>query len=265
MSHYLSPKGFKGEFNAKSSSPCIKIAKQNNIKLNADGVAIFYNSKKYQAKLVQKYGKKVEQRNDDIDIPAINILFTDNKTSKDFIVCCAHLKSTKNLKGESIRLRQLQHLLPKVQKLSTSDSNEGIPVFMGCDLNTNNNESYSTVYNSIMFPSKLDKNKNDKNFPPIPKDYIKGYNHLNLFSAYYEAEVPNTEKTKQSEPMYTTYKKRSGGVMKHCIDYIFYTKDKAKVTRLLSIPSSNTINQKTLLPGFEYPSDHIAIQACFQF
>eukprot|EP01084_Bolivina_argentea_P064963 118420_1 len=267
--YYLSPLGYKGEFNPKSKSPCVKIAKENGLKLNADGVAIFYMSNKFKKKVVQKFGKTIE--NTDVDVPAINILFTHQQTNKDFIVTCVHLKSKKNLEGENIRLGQLQHILPITQKLSTSalssSKTNDIPVFVAADLNTNNNETYSTAYNSIMFPDELKKNKeNDTKGlkPDMAKDYIDGYG-LNLWSAYYSNSIPNSETTKDSEPIYTTYKRRSNGIMKHCIDYIFYQKHKVKLVRLLSIPHLKEINEKTLLPGFEYPSDHVAIQACFQF
>ena len=85
-----------------------------------------------------------------------------------------------------------------------------------------------------------------------------------LFSAYYAAAVPNTDIKENAEPLFTTFKRRSGGTIKHCIDYIFYQQDQAKVVELLSIPNEKDINQKTLLPGFEYPSDHMAIMAAFQ-
>lgn len=258
LDHYLSPLGYTGEFNAKSSSPCVKIAKANNISLKPDGVAIFYSKDKFKIKDIKRFGKTVENI-EDVDIPAIKILFTDLKTNKDFIVIVGHLKSTKNIDGECIRLGQLQHLLPNIKPTNTK-----IPIFFACDLNTNNNENYSTVYNSIMFPAKIDDN--DKNKPLLPKEYISGYNNLGLVSSYYKAKIPDCAESQENmEPVFTTYKKRKGGEFKHCIDYIFYQPKNAKCVRLLSIPESKDINQETLLPGWEYPSDHMAIQACFQF
>jgi len=68
------------------------------------------------------------------------------------------------------------------------------------------------------------------------------------------------------EPDYTTWKKRKGGEDKHTLDYLFFQKLKGvEVTSLLEIPTEQTINQECLLPGWEYPSDHLAIMAMFEF
>ena len=106
--------------------------------------------------------------------------------------------------------------------------------------------------------------------PAVPKEYKAGYNGLNLYSAYFEAAIADkklgisADKKANSEPVYTTWKSRGGNVLKHTIDYIFYQQDMAKVVGLLTIPSDKEVNQKTFYPGFEYPSDHVAIMAQFQ-
>jgi len=218
--HYLSPLGFKGVFNPKSSSPCVKIAKANGIQLNADGVAIFYRSNTLTVsdQQILKFGKKIENIQD-IDVPAMSMVLTHQKTKKSFLIAVAHLKSTKDQNGEMIRLNQLQHLLPKLQ-------DQKVPIFMGCDLNTSDGETYSVVYDSICFPDKL--NPNDKDKPKMAKGYKSGYG-LKLSSAYFESAIPEMELAAKAEPVFTTFKKRSGGVVKHTIDYIFYQKEYAKV------------------------------------
>ena len=59
---------------------------------------------------------------------------------------------------------------------------------------------------------------------------------------------------------YTTWKIRGPKESKHVIDYIFY--DGLTCTKTLSIPKDSEV-ETTRLPGFKYPSDHIAIAAQF--
>eukprot|EP00484_Ammonia_sp_Unknown_P001426 CAMPEP_0197020742 /NCGR_PEP_ID=MMETSP1384-20130603/1614_1 /TAXON_ID=29189 /ORGANISM="Ammonia sp." /LENGTH=377 /DNA_ID=CAMNT_0042448427 /DNA_START=18 /DNA_END=1148 /DNA_ORIENTATION=+ len=249
LEHYLSPLHYKGIFNPKASSPCIKIGEANGIKLNGDGVAVFYNSQKYDAQFVKQYGKKMEDKTENpqgIDIPAIAVVFEHKKTKKAFIVCVAHLKSTKNFEGEQIRLNQLQHLLPSVKRLSMKHGEA--PVFVCADLNTDNHKAYSLVYESIMFASSM--KRDDKEKPKLPDAYTDGYDKLNLYSAYFDAAIPDTNKKEKQEPAFTTLKKRADGITKHTIDYVFYQREKAKCVRLLSIPDEKQINSKTLIPGW---------------
>merc|ERR1712003_13032 len=97
--------------------------------------------------------------------------------------------------------------------------------------NTNNHEVWSAVYDSIAFPAKVDAQNKDK--PAMPKGYSSGYGGLNLSSAYYAKA--------NAEPPFTTFKRRSGGTIKHCIDYIFYQEHQAKVVELLSIPDEKDV------------------------
>eukprot|EP01084_Bolivina_argentea_P041263 76137_1 len=207
--HYLSPRGFKGVMNPKSSSPCKKVALNHDIELPSDGVAMFYDTKRYECKEMHKYGKTIEKIEDPDgpDIPAISMVLTDRKSKKDFVVATCHLKSKKILLGEVIRLGQLQHLLPRLKTLS--EKNNDIPVFLACDLNTDVHKSYSTVYDSIMFPENVSAHHKRPLKPNLPEDYVKGYG-LNLWSAYYNDPIPNTNKKKNQEPKYTTWKKRAG-------------------------------------------------------
>jgi len=61
-------------------------------------------------------------------------------------------------------------------------------------------------------------------------------------------------------------KKRVGSQDKHTVDYIFYQKSKdVRVAGYLNIPTEKEVNQETLLPGWEYPSDHFSLMASFEF
>jgi len=65
----------------------------------------------------------------------------------------------------------------------------------------------------------------------------------------------------ESEP-YTTFKKREV-IVKRTIDYLFYTPGSLTVSKLLEIPTSESLTE--LLPFSKYPSDHLSIMAEFQF
>ena len=74
---------------------------------------------------------------------------------------------------------------------------------------------------------------------------------LGLRSAYVEALG--------AEPAYTTYKRRGASVTKHVIDYILVSED-VGVSRVLLPPPEDEIDASAL-PGWRYPSDHVALAA----
>jgi len=103
----------------------------------------------------------------------------------------------------------------------------------------------------------MKKNKSEEKLDLDLPGYQENYDELLFTSAY---KALNGE-----EPTYTTWKKRKGGEDKHTIDYIFYQRNKGvEVISVLEIPGEKTINPQTLLPGWEYPSDHLAIMAEFE-
>ena len=68
------------------------------------------------------------------------------------------------------------------------------------------------------------------------------------------------------EPEYTTwkFKGRDGPIRESCrtIDYIFYTKNGFTPKAVLLFPTKKEIGP-TGLPSYNYPSDHLALEAIF--
>lgn len=58
---------------------------------------------------------------------------------------------------------------------------------------------------------------------------------------------------------YTTWKRRGTKEVKSCIDYIFHSPSLATAARLE--PPEEAELESSRLPGFRYPSDHLAIMA----
>jgi len=142
-------------------------------------------------------------------------------------------------------------------------------LFIGCDLNgppIRSKEFEPFAYGSIISYAQFHElvelhNKSAEK----PEDKLDekdfGYTDkwgVDLSSAYADAL--------KEEPAYTTWKKRPGGTDKHTVDYIFYQQGKGvNLTSYLEIPDESVVNQDTLLPGWEYPSDHFSIFATFEF
>lgn len=64
------------------------------------------------------------------------------------------------------------------------------------------------------------------------------------------------------EPDMTSWKFRPEKVCKYTIDYIWYTAGKLRVQAVWDIPSEEEIGENAL-PGWTYPSDHVALCARF--
>ncbi|ETO06834.1 nocturnin, partial [Reticulomyxa filosa] len=270
--HYL--QGYEGIFAPKKSSPCTKIGKEMGKAMLPDGVAIFYKSKSFKTIFSRLYGVSEKEK---VDVAAAVVHLRRSQTGhsdmNDLIVVCTHLKSAKDMEGEVQRLKQIQYLASEMlqyQEKVEQEIRKYIPIFIGCDLNAPPKDTkgfppftYASIVDDKLFKNLLQtyKEKNSKNAQSINlnmKLYQKTYNKLRFTSAY--------KSLLGSEPKYTTWKKRKGGEDKHTIDYLFFQHFKGVVvTSVLNIPDERTVNRESLLPGWEYPSDHFAIMASFEF
>jgi len=200
----------------------------------------------------------------------LHLQLTDTK--KELLAVALHLKSGQDIEGEKIRLKQLSWFLPEVKKIQEEKEKtlkSNVPLFIGCDLNgppVRLKEFEPFTYASIVSREQFlillelhnkSVNKDEDKLNEKDFDYTDKWG-VNLSSAYRDVL--------KAEPAYTTWKKRADGVDKHTIDYILYQPSKnVKVSAYLEIPNEKTVNQETLLPGWEYPSDHFSIMAKFQF
>ena len=74
----------------------------------------------------------------------------------------------------------------------------------------------------------------------------------------------NFQSAYEHDGEYTTWKTRKDGTTRRVIDYIFHAGDGLHCKQVLSIPSDKEL-EKTHLPGFCYPSDHLLIAGKFQY
>ena len=149
-------------------------------------------------------------------------------------VAVTHLKASKNAEGEAIRTVQLSELFDRV-----AAARAGLPCLIALDMNAAPASSACAPYAPSAYPTAL-------------------AHALGVHSTYATALG--------AEPAYTTWKIRVGdfksGEAKHTIDYIFATTDIA-VERVLRMPAEGDV-VATRLPGWEYPSDHIALYAALR-
>ena len=142
-----------------------------------------------------------------------------------FVVAVTHLAAKKNATFEQKRVRQVTQLLDRLQA-------EDLPCIVACDLNA------APVQNPAAdYPAEA---------------YAAALGHpLGLRSAYREALG--------KEPAYTTWKCRGTKEDKHTIDYMFLSGD-ITVRRVLAPPAEGDV-EPSRLPGWRYPSDHVALHA----
>lgn len=219
----LKPLGYAGLFLPKPFSVCLRFENNNG----PDGCAIFYLKEKYEL----LHNEDIFLKNDGISTNQVAILCKFRLKScnskkpdsgQDFHLAVTHLKAKEGF--EEKRFEQgsdlLKHLFDKCGSL---------PLVICGDFNA---ESDEKVYRA---------------FSDSP---------LGLQSAYTNLTEDKTE------PPYTTWKVRQGtdGELdkSRTIDYMWYTKDSAKVIRLLSFPTTEEIGY-TRLPSFLYPSDHLSL------
>jgi len=249
-------------------SACVRVGEKNNHKLLADGIAIFFSKDKFVC-----VEKKEFEGDKPVEVSALIVLLQDKASKRHVMVGGLHLKSAKDTAGEKIRLKQLARILPEAKQYQQDKEKElkaTIPFFVGCDLNgppIKSKEFEPFAYTSIVSRENLYKlidSHNESAENEEEKLDISQYGYkensweVNLTSAYCEAL--------KKEPDYTTWKKRKGGEDKHTIDYIFFQKSKGvSLLSYLDIPDEKSVNKETLLPGWEYPSDHFSIMVTFEY
>ena len=127
-----------------------------------------------------------------------------------------------------------------------SGSNNNAPIFIGCDLGS---DQGGNEYYSIQFGRSFLKEDKD-----VPKGYEEGYG-LNLQSAYYLSFYKG--KARSSEPATTVFKG-------HARDYIFYDQEKGvSCSNVLELPTETEIKKFNKYPNPVSPSTHFPIMAQF--
>lgn len=222
----LAQVGYSGLFFPKPSSPCLDVYGNTG----PDGCAMFYRNDKL--KLISSENLILEADGRETNQVAIISHFEPVDkvilNTPHFCVAVTHLKSTKGY--EELRHKQGNHFLKYL-----SENVSSFPLIVCGDFNATPDE-------------------------PV---YIAFSTHgLNLASSYMKLSPEG------KEAPYTTWKIRGtpsdSREICRTIDYIWHTKDKLQVSRLLSIPTEEQIG-KSKLPNASYPSDHISLVTDFTF
>ncbi|CAN0049410.1 unnamed protein product, partial [Heterosigma akashiwo] len=235
---------FKGVYARKPNSPCAGDL--------SDGCAIFISnrfdmlSSRTLNYSLPKPGieedKEVEVSNQVGIISVLKDKKISDKDSRLLVVATTHLKATKNQEGENMRAHQVQQLFDEVNRVRESLA-LGFPT--------------SSVDIVIC---------GDFNAPPEDTNGIVAACYPTACAHPLElASVYNSPEALDSVELYSTWKVRPKGEVKWCIDYVFY-RGELQPTRLGSLPRGEVDGLAPCrLPGFQYPSDHLALPVCFQY
>ena len=232
----LSGSGFEGIFKPKVSSPCLSVDGNSG----PDGCALFYRAdafsrlEKRELLLRNKDGEETNQ-------VAILVRLEVQKTAtaaqnKDGIsgnniaspppqLCVAVTHLKAKASAVDIRTAQGSHLYSEMKKICGD-----CPGVVCGDFNALSTE-------------------------PV-------YKHFKESSHWLESSYSTANSGR--EPAFTSWKFRPGKVSKYTIDYIWYTSQLLQVNSVLKIPSEEEIGESAL-PGWNYPSDHIALCTAFTF
>jgi len=193
-------------------------------------------------------------------------------TNQELIVAVTHLKAQNSLMYEEIRTTQVKQLMEIIKEEQASgiaacsendDSNItnecDIPIIILGDFNAEPKPQYEDK-------PKTKVNKNDDLNCDASSSCIQSLlqqtSKPRFTSAYpIDLSLPGIN-------FYTTWKTRGKSTVMRVIDYIFYNKQDfsdnvINCTHVLA-PPCETEMEPTHLPGFRYPSDHIAIGAKFK-
>jgi len=151
-----------------------------------------------------------------------------------FLLAATHLKA--KLEFEEMRTHEVEILFNWIEEYKKK-VNVDLPVLVVGDFN-------AVTYGTAVPLAKTGKATLEKTTYTVPFALEDAYDYWKL--------------TKR----WSTYKKRSVEILE-TIDYILYSPNSLQLTSLLEIPDIKMFPER--LPAPNYPSDHLAIGAQFQF
>mmetsp|Transcript_52028 Transcript_52028/g.111349 ORF Transcript_52028/g.111349 Transcript_52028/m.111349 type:complete len:395 (-) Transcript_52028:19-1203(-) len=225
---HMAKMGYAGSFVAKQNSKCRRSLDPSL----EDGSALFWRTDTFELREVEHInylnlspdGKPSGGTCNQVGLIATLAL----RGSVEVAVAATHLVAKKTVEGEQVRWRQLEQLLAKLGE-------RRLPCIIAMDMNATPRRGPSADYDPLAYPS-IERHP------------------LNLRSSY--ASILGEELG------YTTWKRRGDKEIKHTIDYIFASPS-LEVCKVLAPPLESDIVPERL-PGWQYPSDHIALIAEFK-
>lgn len=259
----LSTQGYDGVFFPKPDSPCLYIEENNG----PDGCAIFYRRSKFE--MIQCMTRVLEVWRVQSNQVAIAAMLRVRESGYEFCLGTTHLKARHGALLSKLRNEQGKDLLRFIKDVA-----QGRPILLSGDFNA---EPIEPVYGTILnnkdlgltsayaeLLSKLPKSKRRPSSPTTPLDEPLTNGSVVVGDGEHTADtlLTKAEIMAGHEPNYTTWKIREDGEVCHCIDYVFYSKDKFSVNNCLLFPQSNEVG-KNRVPSFQYPSDHFSLVCDF--
>jgi nocturnin len=237
----LSESGFEGIFKPKPSSPCLNVDGNSG----PDGCALFYKADTFSC--LEKCELSLRnQDSEETNQVAILVKLEVQNTSaaaqdKDDV--------SDGISNDSTDLPLSLQLCVAVTHLKAKADAVDIRTAQGSHL-------YSEMKKFCgACPGVVCGDFNAQTTEPVYKHFKQSSDWLE--SSYFTA---NSER----EPVLTSWKLRVGKESKCTIDYIWYTSQLLRVNAVWKIPSEEEIGENAL-PGWNYPSDHIALCTTFTF
>mmetsp|Transcript_35142 Transcript_35142/g.76938 ORF Transcript_35142/g.76938 Transcript_35142/m.76938 type:complete len:518 (+) Transcript_35142:187-1740(+) len=222
--------GYRGIFSAKPRAPGIDLG------WYSDGCALFWRTETFDL---------VDKRRGSYNVGTqVYLLATlkHKESGRVVVVAVTHLKASKSKENERIRTQQAMELVDvlaaKASEVATSIglSERDIPIIIMGDFNS---EPTGEGYTRTAVKSVIERHHSSS-----PR----------LASAY-PLDLP-----------FSTWKTRGKDSVKRVIDYIFHNDKDARAfecTDILGLPDEKDMESHGL-PGFRYPSDHLALAARFR-
>lgn len=233
----LTQLGYAGKYKAKPNSPCKKTAPGTGLE---DGCALFWRTDTVHMISIEtmnfdKYdddGAATGEKSNQVAILATLQVCG----AVPVVAAVTHLSAAKTALGEEARSHQMNELLEHLETFQ-------LPCIVGLDMNAEPANVCGASYPAKAYPLATTKHL-----------CIHG-TKAPLRSAYALAMG--------KEPNWTTWKRRQGrgkqGEVSHTIDYVLISHD-IRCSRVLLPPADADIVDSRL-PGWSYPSDHVALLA----
>lgn len=234
----LRENGFEGIFKPKPSSPCLRVGGNSG----PDGCAMFYKTEKFtclekqELSLQNKNGKETNQ-------VALLVKFEVHKATLHEV--CDVPTTDPSLKKFPSSLQlcvAVTHLKAKAEAVNKRTA-QGVHLYSAM-------KEFCGDLPGVVCGD----------FNALPTEPV--YAHFKESSVWLESSYFTAYKG--VEPLMTSWKFRPEKVSKYTIDYIWYTVHQLQVDAVWEIPSETDIGENGM-PGWTYPSDHIALCTCFTF
>jgi nocturnin len=230
--------GYAGHWVAKGDSPCLQFG------YYSDGVGIFYKTNVWKedgvwpGPITNHYVTAAGKPEGNVYMLLPLVRKSDGE---QVLVATTHLKAKIDPEHEARRALQATQLMEVIRQNQADHPNRA--VVLAADFNT---DAYAAESKGTTIPAQC--------IPAVAACQI-----LALESAY-----PLQTSEEDQGGYYTTWKKRGAYEAKHTIDYIWYSGSGLECVATLDAVSPEDMDDARL-PGFRYPSDHLAICAVFRF